>query len=205
MMSILGIIINSLHSLSASYTHTRIWFSPGVRTHTHSYIPHSYSSAYFSITHCTLCCTIIITLKLFYDVPTKPDQTPQTARTHLTHTHTGETAQKSWLFTAALTDANIKAYCTRNADAGNHRCTQNSLKQPHAFRIRIIFTEGPGVRSVQLSSCVFANGYFMDTHKQTLTLCGPEEELRILYRCTFSCGIEEDRNGQGVYSRGGLG
>ena len=97
MISIFSIIINRLNSLTRSHTHThtQMRFSPDVsmkaHTQTHSCIPHSYSSACFSITHCMLHCTIIITLKLFYDVLTKQNKTPLRARTRThahTHTHT---------------------------------------------------------------------------------------------------------------------
>lgn len=72
-ISLLFIVINRRH------THTHTLSLPLTRGITFSRCQdrrpntqtNSYSSAYFSITHCTLCCTIIITLKLFHDVLTK--------------------------------------------------------------------------------------------------------------------------------------
>lgn len=70
-ISLLFRIINRLNSRSLLLTRGITFFRCQERranTNTHS---HSYSSADFSITHCTLRCTIIITLKLFQDTLTK--------------------------------------------------------------------------------------------------------------------------------------
>lgn len=119
------------------------------QTHTQSCIPHSYSSAYFSIIHCMLHCTIIITLKLFYDALTKPNKTLQSACTHTNvsieaYAVNAQTARmlniRGWLeFYTSVHEsthsskfsANIKAYCNRKAASGNHYYTHNLLKRIH--------------------------------------------------------------------------